>query len=120
MEAERHRPTMAPGKLRYAIHPPASQGSAAPHLSKFGRLPAVGAFQFGDVQLDHAHHRLHRPLAASRVGAPYGLEKLAWRHLPGEAEPVGEPAALRRLSTLDQPVPVVVDLSLVVAVDDEG
>ena len=71
-----------------------------------------------DVELLHAHDRPHDAIGALSVAA----QKL-WQDtrndLPGDAEFVGEPAALDVLAALRKLLPQGVDLSLVVAIDHE-
>ena len=59
--------------------------------------------------------------AAARAGSGSlgQLEQPVRHDLPAQPEAVLEPAALRFLAAVDQPVPVVVDLVLVLALDHE-
>lgn len=52
-----------------------------------------GPFQLGDVDLDHIHHRLHRPAGAVLVGIFNQLHQPRRSHLPEDAPAVLKPAA---------------------------
>src|ERR1700755_473694 len=73
----------------------------------------------GNDDLVHPEHRLRRRRGAGRVGVAGELEEPGRNDLPAQPEPVLEPAALRLLAAVDQPVPVVVDLVLVLALDQK-
>src|SRR6478609_6870140 len=70
------------------------------------RLPAVssdrnavgGLFQCRDVDLAHLQHRLGRAVGAFRVWVADELRKPGGDDLPGQAEPIFEPAALTLLA----------------------
>src|SRR4051812_29746286 len=84
-------------------------------------LALRGAFELGNVELHHLHHRCEDALAARFVRARRQLEEATRHDLPGDAELVLEPTALALLAAArEQALPVVVDLRLVLAVDDEG
>jgi len=70
-------------------------------------------FQRAQVHLDHPHHRFHG------FGMTDQRADIARHNLPAQPEAVREPAAGHRLATLDQLVPVAVDLFLGVAADKE-
>src|SRR5665213_2624646 len=90
-------------------------------MGKSGRMPIPrtrlrlrGALEFGDVELFHLHHGLHRFRVLDEVGEPCGYD------LPGEAELVLEPAALAFAAAVGgEPGPVFVYLLLRVAADGE-
>ena len=53
------------------------------------------------------------------IGIAHELAQSVGHDLPGHAEAVREPPALRGLATVDETIPIVVDLGLGLAVDDE-
>lgn len=72
------------------------------------------SFQCGDIEFDHAHHGFHC------FGVVDEFFDVAWNDLPAEAEAVDEPATGHGSSaTLQELVPVGVDLLLAVATDEE-
>src|SRR5262245_13862546 len=76
--------------------------------------------QLGDVQLGHLQHRLHGPARALRIGVGQQLAEDVRHDLPRQAVPVLEPTALAGLAAVGRErVPVVVDLRLILAVDNE-
>jgi hypothetical protein len=72
-----------------------------------------GAFEFGDIELGHAHHGLHGAGVAEELG------DVVRDDLPAEAELVLAPAAGDLFAALGEAGPVAVDLGLIGAVDDE-
>lgn len=84
-------------------------------------LPArIGLLQIGDDEFAHSHHGLHGALGAGSVGAHDGFEDLLGHDLPGQAEPVLEPAALAFLTAVGgHGVPEVIHFGLIGAGDEE-
>src|SRR5471032_3303330 len=84
-------------------------------------LAGVGALELLDVELFHAHHRLHGALSGGLVVAGDHLHDDGRHHLPRQAVAVLQPAALlrRRVAALGQTIPVMVDLVLRLAIDLE-
>jgi uncharacterized membrane protein YfcA len=76
-----------------------------------GPLLLRGGLQRGDVELHHLHHRSHRLRMLQE------LPNIFRHDLPAQAELVGQPAAGHGLATLEQTVPVTVDLGLIAASD---
>ena len=75
-------------------------------------------FHLRDVELLHAHDRAHDAIGALSV-ATQKLRQDTRDDLPGDAELVGEPAALDMLAALRKLLPQRIDFSLVVAIDHE-
>src|SRR5581483_8092048 len=78
-----------------------------------------GPLEPGDLDLPHLEHRRHHALGALPVRVGEELLEAPRDDLPGDAEAVLEPAARPLLAALGERAPVVVDLLLVGAVDDE-
>jgi hypothetical protein len=94
---------------------------AAGVLSGRGSAPIGGSLHRGDIDLLHLEHRLHGAPGSARIGVLQQRDQLPGDDLPGQAEPVLEPAALaRRAAVRGQRVPIIIDLGLVLAVDGEG
>src|ERR1700722_17292457 len=84
-------------------------------VSSSGEWSGLGrGVEGGDVELGHLHHGLHGPGVLEQGGELGGYD------LPGEAEPVLEPAALALAAAGGGFGPVGIDLLLGVAADDEG
>src|SRR5438105_2386601 len=73
----------------------------------------------GQVELLHAEDRLHAPGGAALVGAGQHLLPAGRDDLPRQAVPILQPAADTLLAALGELPPVVVDLGLVRAVDEQ-
>ena len=91
-----------------------------PWLTRHGRpawrrlsVLSRGGFQRGQVHLDHPHHGLH----GFRMTDQFA--DIAWHNLPAQAEAICKPAAGHGFAAFDQLAPVVVDLFLGVAADEE-
>src|SRR4030095_5899417 len=84
-----------------------------------GLLSLRRALQGLDVELDHLEHPLHDTLPHLRILVPHQLGEDRRHDLPGQPELVLEPAALHLLAAFRELAPVVIDLFLVLAVDDE-
>ena len=82
-------------------------------------MPAGGGLQRGQVELLHAEHGLHRSLRPPWSGSFSSSTMPIGHDLPGQAVLVLEPAARALLAALGELVPVVVDLVLVGAVDQQ-
>jgi hypothetical protein len=75
--------------------------------------------QLVDLQLVHAHHRPHHPLALLAVGVAEQAWQCGRHDLPGEAVAVLQPPAWALLTALREHRPVRVDLLLGLAADRE-
>jgi hypothetical protein len=84
------------------------------------RRPVRRGTHGGDVDLAHLHHRVPRALDPLGVGVGEELVHARRDDLPGDAEAVLQPAARAFLAAVGELLPVVVDLVLVLAVDQEG
>src|SRR5512142_534389 len=81
--------------------------------------PFVRVLQLPDVELLHLQHGFGDALRARAVGALHHLPKDPRDDLPGEAEPVLEPAALLRLAAFGQLLPEEIHFLLGIAVHHE-
>src|ERR1700690_3555573 len=80
-----------------------------PPLAMHSRAAFVRLPELRDVELLHPEHRLHRPGGTRRVRPAEVGTHLAGNDLPGQAEPVLQPAAPAGLpAALDERVPVTV------------
>src|SRR3954449_430002 len=78
------------------------------------------SLQLRAVELLHLEHRLHHALHLRRVRVGHELVEQLGNDLPRQAEAVFQPPALALLATaLDEAVPEVVDLGLVLTEDLE-
>src|SRR4051812_6040592 len=78
------------------------------------------SLQLRAVELPHREHRLHHALHLRRVGVGHELVEQRGDDLPREAEAILQPPALALLTpALDEAVPEVIDLGLVLAEDLE-
>ena len=76
--------------------------------------------ELGVINLAHLEHRLHGAARTLRIGISNQLVQLARHDLPREPESVLEPSARARLTSVGRErIPQPVDLSLVLALDDE-
>src|SRR5258708_31243162 len=66
------------------------------------RLALIGAPQAVDVELDHAHHRLHRALRAGLVGSAEIFWQRGRHDLPRHAVAILQPAALLGSSAIPE------------------
>src|SRR5947207_1379319 len=94
-------------------------------FSKSGTMRGIarlicGFLQARDVDLRHLHQGLHHALRLLGIGILQEPRQNGRDDLPRQAELVLEPSALRRSATGGELVPVVVDLLLRFAMDDEG
>src|SRR5262245_44162440 len=89
--------------------------------SQTDSLTRISAFEGGDVELHHLHHRGNHAIALRLVRIAHHFH-VALRHdLPGEAEFVLEPAAGLLLAAAGEEMrPQSVHLSLIVAEDEHG
>src|SRR6185312_8731907 len=99
---------------------PVGQGGPAARPTSSG-LALVRPLHGRHVDLLHAQHRVHCPGRPDRLFIPVVRGNVPGDDLPGETVPILEPAALLRLrvAALGQLGPVVVDLLLRIAADDE-
>src|SRR5437588_11598677 len=80
---------------------------------------SIGFFERRDVELDHLQHRIGDSLRAGRILVAHHLLEHRGNDLPPKPESVDEPSAgLRLAPTLEQRLPVAVELRLVVAQDE--
>ena len=94
-------------------------GRSSPSLGSDPRLAGRRALQLGDVELHHLQHRLADPLRLFPIRVRHERGKHLGHDLPGEPISILEPAALFGRSSLEQGIPVAVDLLLGVAAHDE-
>src|SRR5580693_1417307 len=106
---------IVPGTLPHAGPGRGRRPGREPQL----RRARVGTLQGGDVELLHGEHRRLRACCLLLVAAGDHVEEPGRHDLPGKAVLVDEPAAGDSLAAVGQPVPVVVDLGLVGALDDD-
>ena len=85
-----------------------------------GSRAGVGALQRGDVDLLHPHERLRHTAGPLRIGVAHQIDQRVGGGLPGQAEPVLEPAARGRLAAgREKSGPDGVDLLLRLARDKQ-
>src|SRR5438105_5956724 len=83
------------------------------------RLRPVRRLEGCDVQLHQLQQRIRHPLRPGTVLVAYQLVQDGGNDLPAEPEPVDEPAAgLRLAASLEQGIPVAIELRLIVAEHD--
>src|ERR1700694_268930 len=81
----------------------------------------VGALQRSDVELAHLQQRFHHFCRVPGFGVTHHLPQRRGDNLPGNAEPIFEPAARSFLSAaLSQPLPNLIELVLRLTGGDEG
>src|ERR1700722_11346445 len=83
--------------------------------------PGIGLVEIGDDDLLHLHHGLHDAIGLLAIGIAEVAAERRGHDLPGQAEFVLEPSAMRRLAAIGgQLAPEVVHLFLGLDADEEG
>jgi hypothetical protein len=92
-----------------------------PSLANIGGLPRIGLVEVGDDDLLHLHHGLHDPIGLFAIGIAEVAAERRRHHLPGQAEFILEPSALRcRAAAGAQSGPEIVRLFLGLDANEEG
>ena|ERR1700686_1066196 len=76
----------------------------------------ISSLETSDVKFVHLQHGFHHALGAGGIGIGQHLAESFWDDLPGEAEPIGEPATAAGLSAVAELAPQVIDFLLRLAV----
>src|SRR6185312_9202014 len=90
-----------------------------PCRPRFALCLVVGSLELGYFDLGHLQHRLRHAIRLLAIGILHQFHEDVRDDLPGHAELVGKPAAHIWLAALRESVPIVIDLVLRVAMDDE-
>jgi hypothetical protein len=92
-----------------------------PSLANIGGLPRIGLVEVGDDDLLHLHHGLHDAIGLFAIGIAQIAAERRRHHLPGQAEFILEPSALRcRAAAGAQSGPEIVRLFLGLDANEEG